>query len=146
MTALSFLEVLRTMSHKCFKIRFQDVSKCISGINLFKVNNRNIKTTCKICSKLTINMPERRHWCHTGVFIVNFEQILFVILVFLLMNLNKWMLAGYKSLNLHDNWHVSWHWKVSLKWRHWKYNEFPNSGRFFCLKFSLTHPDDINGQ
>ena len=28
---------------------------------MFKVNNRNTRTSCKICSKLTINIPERRH-------------------------------------------------------------------------------------
>ena len=27
-----------------------------------KVNNRNAKTRSEICSKLTINIPERRHW------------------------------------------------------------------------------------
>ena len=27
-----------------------------------KVNNRNTRTRCEICSKLTIKTPERRHW------------------------------------------------------------------------------------
>ena len=40
-------------------------------IYLFKVNNRNTRTRCEICSKLTIKTPERR----SGVFIVNFENI-----------------------------------------------------------------------
>ena len=31
-----------------------------AGIYLFKVNNRNTRTRCEICSKLTINTPERR--------------------------------------------------------------------------------------
>ena len=31
-----------------------------AGIYLFKVNNRNAKTWCEICSKLTIKTPERR--------------------------------------------------------------------------------------
>ena len=31
-----------------------------AGIYLFKVNNRNTRTRCKICSKLTIKTPERR--------------------------------------------------------------------------------------
>ena len=30
------------------------------GIYLLKVNNRNIRTRCKICSKLTIKTPKRR--------------------------------------------------------------------------------------
>ena len=28
---------------------------------MFKVNNRNTRTRCEICSKLTIATPERRH-------------------------------------------------------------------------------------
>ena len=32
-----------------------------AGIYLFKVNNRNTRTRCEICSKLTIKTPERRH-------------------------------------------------------------------------------------
>ena len=60
-----------------------------SGIYLFKVNNRNTRTRCEICSKLTINTPERRHWRRSGVFIVNFEHISHLVLVFLLLTLNK---------------------------------------------------------
>ena len=33
-----------------------------AGIYLFKVNNRNSRTMCKICSKLTIKTPERGQW------------------------------------------------------------------------------------
>ena len=29
----------------------------------------------EICSKLTIKTPEWRHWCCSGVFIVDFEQV-----------------------------------------------------------------------
>ena len=60
-----------------------------AGIYLFKVNNRNTRTRCEICSKLTINTPERRHWRRSGVFIVNFEHISHLVLVFLLLTLNK---------------------------------------------------------
>ena len=31
------------------------------GIYLLKVNNRNSRATCEICSKLAIKTPERRH-------------------------------------------------------------------------------------
>ena len=37
--------------------------------------------------------PERRWWRRSGVFIVNFEHILDLFLVFLLLTLNKQMLA-----------------------------------------------------
>ena len=39
---------------------------------MFKVNNRNTRTTCEICSKLTIKTPEQHHWRRSGVFIVNY--------------------------------------------------------------------------
>ena len=32
-----------------------------AGIYLLKVNNRNTRTRCEICSKLTIKMIERRY-------------------------------------------------------------------------------------
>ena len=31
------------------------------NIYFFKVNNRNNRKTCEVCSKLTIKTPERRH-------------------------------------------------------------------------------------
>ena len=34
-----------------------------------------METSEKRCSKLTIKIPERLHWYHSGVFIVNLEQI-----------------------------------------------------------------------
>ena len=34
-----------------------------AGIYMFKVNNRNTRTRCEICSKLTIKTPERSFWC-----------------------------------------------------------------------------------
>ena len=59
-----------------------------NGIYLFKVNNRNTRTRCEICSKLTINTPERRQCRRSGVFIVSFEHISHLVLVFLLLTLN----------------------------------------------------------
>ena len=60
-----------------------------AGICLFKVNNRNTRTSCEICSKLTINTPKRRQWRRSGVFIVNFEHISHLVLVFLLLTLSR---------------------------------------------------------
>ena len=54
------------------------------GIYLFKVNNRNNRTRSEICSKLTIKTPERHYWRRSGVFIINFEHILHLVLAFLL--------------------------------------------------------------
>ena len=52
---------------------------------MFKVDNRNTRTGCEISSKLTINTQERRYWRHHGVFIVNFEHISQLVLLFLLL-------------------------------------------------------------
>ena len=59
------------------------------GIYMFKVNNRNTKARCEICSKLTIKTQERLHWCRSGVFIVSFEHISHLVLVFLLLTLSR---------------------------------------------------------
>ena len=59
-----------------------------AGIYLPEVINRKTRTRCEICSKLTVKTPERPHWCHSGVFIVNFEHISKLVLVFLMSTLN----------------------------------------------------------
>ena len=41
-----------------------------------------------MCSKLTIKAPERRLWRRSGVFIVNFQHISHLDLVFLLLTLS----------------------------------------------------------
>ena len=77
---------------------------------LFKVNNKNDRKRCEICSKLTMKTPERRHLYpiktsekqrfpdvfigyrrrRSGVFIVNFEyNISHLFLVFLSLILKK---------------------------------------------------------
>ena len=59
-----------------------------AGINMVRVNNKNTNTMCEICSKLTLKKPERRQWRRSGVFIVNFEHILHLVIVLLLLSLN----------------------------------------------------------
>ena len=44
----------------CPKTMFQCLYQ--AGDYMFKVNNRNTRTRCKICSKSTVKNPERRHW------------------------------------------------------------------------------------
>ena len=61
----------------------------LASIYLFKGNNKNTRKWCERCSKLTMKTPERRYCRHSGVFIVNFEHILRLFLVFLLLPLNK---------------------------------------------------------
>ena len=59
-----------------------------TGNYMFKVNNRNTRRSCEICSRLTIKTPERRRR-RSGIFIVNFELILQLALVFLLLTLSR---------------------------------------------------------
>ena len=57
-------------------------SQTPAGIYLFKVNNRNTRTRCEISWKVTISF-----------FIVNFEHILQLVLVFVFLTLNSKMPA-----------------------------------------------------
>ena len=59
-----------------------------AGNYMFKVNKKIPRARCEICSKLTIKIPERPHWRHSGIFIVNFEHISHLVLVFLLLTLS----------------------------------------------------------
>ena len=61
----------------------------LAGNYMFKFNNRNTRTRCEISPKLTIKIPERRHWRRTGIFIVNFEYISRLVLVFILLTLSR---------------------------------------------------------
>ena len=58
------------------------------GIYLLKANNRNTRTRCETCSKLTMKTPERRQWRRSDVFVVNFEHTSHLALVFLLLTLS----------------------------------------------------------
>ena len=42
-----------------------------------------------MCSKVIIKTPERRQWHRFGVFIVKFEHISYLFLLFLLLTLRK---------------------------------------------------------
>ena len=64
---------------------------------MFKVYNGNTRTKYEKSSKLTIKTPERCHWRHSGVFIINFEHISHFVLVFLLLTLNM-LLAAWKAI------------------------------------------------
>ena len=66
---------------------------------LFKFSNIDTKLICKICSKLTIKTPERKKWCHPGVFFVNFEHISYFALVLLLLTLTMYLLARLDEYN-----------------------------------------------
>ena len=79
----------------------QGVQLTPADICLLKVNNRNTRTRCKICSKLT-KTPERRQWRRSGDFIVNIEHFSHLVLVFLLLTLDMYVLVGGKSMDFRD--------------------------------------------
>ena len=60
---------------------------------MFKVNERNTRTRCEIYSKVE-NMfnfikKDTLTWCRSGAFIVNFEYISHLVLVFVPFTLSK---------------------------------------------------------
>ena len=79
----------------CTIIESACLSKAIpAGNYMFKVNSRNTRTWCEICSKLKIKIPEQRLSRRYVAFIVNFEHILHLVLVYLLLTLNMKLPAG----------------------------------------------------
>ena len=58
-------------------------------IVLFEVKKGNTRTMCEVCSKLTIKTPEQRQLRCSGVFVVNFEEISHIVLVFPWLTLSK---------------------------------------------------------
>ena len=56
---------------------------------MFKVKNGRTIGIFEIYSKLTMKASELRQRHRSGVFIVNFKQILLIVLKFLLLILNK---------------------------------------------------------
>ena len=60
-----------------FTLPLQSPFRC-SPKYMLQINNTNIIERCEICSKLITEAPKR----HSGVFIVNFEHITYLLLVF----------------------------------------------------------------
>ena len=69
--------------------KIMDTANNPAGIYLLKINTMNTRIRCEICSKLTIKTSERRQ-----AFIVNFEHISHLILVFLLLTLTMKLPTG----------------------------------------------------
>ena len=80
-----------TQRHKiiCAQHKKDYISSFPANTYLFKVNNRNTRKRCEICSKLTIKISEQGHWHRSGVFIAKFEHTSHLFLVFTLLSLNK---------------------------------------------------------
>ena len=74
------------------------------NVYLSKVNNRSTRERCEICSKLKTS--GRSHWRRSVVFLFNCKYILHF-LVFLLLTLNKKMLAGWCSDDVQKKCHIT---------------------------------------
>ena len=85
---LYYVHVLYDLAFEILSInRVINVVQNIAANYIFKVNNRNTRARCEICSKLTIKTPEPRQWRGSSVLIVtyftpcssivivNFEQV-----------------------------------------------------------------------
>ena len=59
-----------------------------AGIYLLKANKGNDRTICEICLKLIIKIPERDVTRRFSVFIVDFEQVSNIGMVFPLLTLS----------------------------------------------------------
>ena len=69
---------------RCNRVHFVSI---YTKIYLLKVNNKNTGTRCEVCSKLIIN-NQNDAWRLSGVFIVYFEHVPHLVLVFLLLTSN----------------------------------------------------------
>ena len=88
LSSFLFLTLNKFLRAPVLVIKYLFYLICAASNYMFKVNNRNGRTRCETCSKLTIKALERCQWRHCGVFIVNFEYISNLVLVFLLLTLN----------------------------------------------------------
>ena len=94
-----FEDVLQTSCEDILKINLEEFLedenllrwRCLQDV--FKTSWKTKNVCREICSKITMNTPERRHWRCSDVFIVNSEEILHVALIFPLLTLNKQMPA-----------------------------------------------------
>ena len=106
-----------------------------AGTYLLKFNDRNIKAKFETCSKLTKTTSKWRQWCHSSVFIVNFEFISHIVLVFLLLTLGKKVPVGNKFP------YLSRTYQKPCIYSSWNQNKIWRKGRSFLLLsfFSRKH-------
>ena len=93
-------------------MKWSHYSTFSTGICLFEVNYGNTRTVCEICSNLTVKTAEWRHWRRSGAFIVTFEHILHIVLVFPSLTLNKQMPGGFINFehNKQNIQYITLHW------------------------------------
>ena len=67
---------------------------------MFKVNNRNTRTSGDICAKLTMKTSEGRQWRSSDVFIVDFEYVSIVIVEYVSIVNFEQVNAGWVSSDI----------------------------------------------
>ena len=80
--------MVRNLCKKGMHASFTKILNFPAGIYVLKASNRNTRTRCKICSKLTIKIPERR------LASFNFKHISHLVIVFPLLTLSKQLPTG----------------------------------------------------
>ena len=83
-----FFDISGIAQNLCCRLNFILRAANPVGNYMFKVNNINNRTRCEICLNITIKTPERcptSFWC----LFVNFEHVLYLVLVFLLLTLSR---------------------------------------------------------
>ena len=81
--------------------------------------NKVNRTMYEICSDLTIETPEWRHWHRFGVFNMNFEHSSHVVLMFPWLTFNKGTPVGLTSSCAPNVWHedtIKMPW-IFLRWK-----------------------------
>ena len=97
--------------------------------------------------KVTIKTPQWSHYCRSGVFIVNFEHISNLVLLFLLLTLNKQLAAGFQNQTTRFQfaWSLSssfaeWSCAVVINTTQWRCN-IQNLHSYYFLWFHFFSPD-----
>ena len=113
-----------------------------AGNYMFKVNNRNSRTMCELCSKLTIKIPERRHDVVLVSLLITLKHISHLVLVFILnivhITLNVQLSAAYilclgdsfrtrtpiflRKVNLWNTWNALCKIELKKKFKNFKSN------------------------
>ena len=70
-----FEQVLLLFTWFCWPLCRKRLPQNYQPLTCSKSTIETLEKRCETCWMLTINLLEQRHWLHSGVFIVNFEQI-----------------------------------------------------------------------
>ena len=84
----------------------------LTGNYMFKVNNRNSRTRYAICSELIL---KARHRHCSGVFIVNFWHIWYLVSIFTFEQVNAGWEVTYESLILSGQ-YIAVYWQATVIW------------------------------